>query len=351
MYFRVSQKSIFMKRVALFLLFGIFSIAALAQTQDAAQLYKDGKQLLQQGDYDNAIMVLNNALQQDPKNLDIQKDLAFANFLNRDYASAINVSKKIIEQPGADEQAYQILGMCYKAIAEYKQAADLYEKGIKKFPNSGVLYNEYGELLAMNKNLDKAIQYWEKGIEADPNYSSNYYNAAMYYSQSNTNLFWVMYYGEIFVNLESYTTRTAGMKSTLLDAYKKLYTQFKPEQWTSEYKKTPFALACMQVLKNSIYQIATGVTPDNLLAVRTRFVLDWYNGGLNQQFPSRLFDQWQYFLRDGMFEAYNQWIFGAAASPAQYQTWVQQHASEANAFKQYQSNRIFKIPMGQFYHQ
>ena len=340
-----------MKHVVFLCFFGLLVIMAKAQTQDAAQLYKDGKQLMQQGDYDNAVMVLNNALQQDPNNLDIQKDLAFANFLNRDYTSAINVSKKIIAQPGADEQAYQILGMCYKAIAEYKEAGDLYEKGLKKFPNSGVLYNEYGEMLAMNKTLDKAIQYWEKGIEADPNYSSNYFNAAMYYAQNNDNLLWVMYYGEIFINLESYTTRTASMKSTILDAYKKLYTQYKPEQWGSGYKKTPFALAFFQVLKNSIYQIATGVTPDNLMAVRTRFILDWYNSGLNQQFPSRLFDQWQYFLRDGMFEAYNQWIFGAAASPVNYQNWVQTHTALADAFKQYQASRIFKIPLGQYYHQ
>ncbi len=80
MYFRQSLKCIFMKHVVFLCFFGLLVIMAKAQTQDAAQLYKDGKQLMQQGDYDNAVMVLNNALQQDPNNLDIQKDLAFANF-------------------------------------------------------------------------------------------------------------------------------------------------------------------------------------------------------------------------------------------------------------------------------
>ena len=65
--------------------------------------------------------------------------------------------------------------MTYKAIAEYKECTKLYKKGIKKFPKSGILYNEYGELLAMNKDLNGAIEIWEKGIEVDPNFSSNYY--------------------------------------------------------------------------------------------------------------------------------------------------------------------------------
>ena len=44
-----------------------------------------------------------------------------------------------------------------------------------------------------------------------------------------------------------------------------------------------------------------------------------------------------------MFDAYNQWLFGAAASPSAYQIWLNTHDKEAAAFKQYQQNKVFKL--------
>jgi Flp pilus assembly protein TadD len=42
------------------------------------------------GDWDNAILVLNRALQSDPKNLELQKDLDFSYYYKRDYAHALD---------------------------------------------------------------------------------------------------------------------------------------------------------------------------------------------------------------------------------------------------------------------
>ena len=74
------------------------------------------------------------------------------------------------------------LGDVYKrqALNDTKEAEKIYKKGIKKFPNSGPLYNEYGELLLGQKDYN-AIKQWEKGIEVNPGYSKNYYNACKYY--------------------------------------------------------------------------------------------------------------------------------------------------------------------------
>ena len=38
-------------------------------------------------------------------------------------------------------------GLVYKAIEERKECEKMYKQGLKRFPNSGVLYNEYGEML------------------------------------------------------------------------------------------------------------------------------------------------------------------------------------------------------------
>ncbi len=64
----------------------------------------------------------------------------------------------------------------------------------------------------------------------------------------------------------------------------------------------------------------------------------------------RLFEYQQQLLKGGMFEAYNQWIFGAAANVGAYENWTRFHVEEANQFNNFQKNRIFKLPAsGQYY--
>ena len=338
-----------MKRI-LVLVFLFFSVSAsFAQQQDAKQLYATAKEFMRQGDYDNATLVLNSALKQDPSNLDMLKDLAFLNYLKRDFARSIEISKTLIEREDADEQCFQMLGITYKAIAEHKECNKLYKRGLKKFPNSGVLYNDFGELLAIDKDINGAIEQWEKGIEIAPNYSSNYYNAANYYARVE-NIFPVLIYGELFINLESYSTRTADIKAILLEAYKKLFTGDNITKLMNDKQAGNFQRSFLATIEKSTSLAAEGLTPENLTAIRTRFILDWYHEKSQDKFPFRLFDHQQYLLQEGLFDAYNQWIFGAAASPSAYQIWNQSNEKKAADFKQFQHSRVFKIPTGQYYH-
>ncbi len=330
--------------IANFFLLGFFT----SHAQDAKQLYANARTLMQQGDYDNATLAMNKALEKEPANLEMLKDFAFLNYLKRDFAGSIQTGKIIIERPDADEQAFQILGMDYKAIADFTEASKLYKRGLKKFPNSGVLYNESAELLAMQHDLPGAIIEWEKGISVAPNYSSNYYNAAMYYARTS-DIFWAVVYGEVFVNLESYSARTAEIKSVLLEAYRKLYTEGTIANHIAAQKSATFEKAFLETLNKSKSMAADGITADNLTAMRTRFILDWYSAGNNEKFAFRLFDNLQYLLREGMFNAYNEWLFGTAASPAKYQVWVDTHDKEAKAFKDFQEGRVFKMVAGQIY--
>ena len=142
-------------------------------------------------------MVLNRAFKQSPKDIELAKDLAFTYYLQKNYSSALETAKPLVERKDADEQCYQILGLVYKALEERKDCEKMYKQGIKKFPNSGTLYNEYGEMLWTRQDND-AIKLWEKGIEVDPNYSSNYYNACKFYYFTYDKV-WSLIYGEILV--------------------------------------------------------------------------------------------------------------------------------------------------------
>ncbi len=327
-----------MKKNIVIIVVFLFTISLNAQP--ISDVYKTAKSLMNDGDYENATLVFNRLLANEPDNLAAKKDFAYLCFLKRDFAKSMELSKKLITDSTADEQDFQLLGMNYKSIAMYKECDKLYKTGLAKFPNSGVLYSELADLNIIEKNKGEAIKNWEKGIEVDPNYSSNYYNAALYYNQ-NKQQFWAIIYGEIFVNLESYTTRTAEMKATILDAYKKLL--YLGDAGTST--KNEFEKNVLQTLGNS----SESLTATYLTAIRTKFILSWFYDKKNEKFPFRLFDQQRFLIREGMSDAYNQWLFGIAINPVEYKIWADAHAAEVATFKQFQEGRVFKLITGQYY--
>ena len=297
------------------------------------------------GDYDNAMLVLNHAEEMDAGNTDILKDEAYVYYLQRNFAKAIEIGKNITSRSGADVQSYQTLGMAYKATADYASCDKLYKKAIKQYPNSGVLYSEYGDLQAQQSKPDEAIKLWEKGIQVDPNNSSNYYYAARYYSQKNKPL-WAVLYSETFVNIESLTQRTIEIKDILLSNYRKLLTTDVLNNLSASGNSFEKAIGAIYSNYSSMY--GSELTPELLTAIRTRFILDWYKNG-TAVFNSRLFEHQQLLLQQGMFDAYNQWLFGASASTSAYQFWINNHSSEVREWQNYLRSVVYKIPTGQYF--
>lgn len=346
----------FMKKY-LFVLFVFIASFCFGQSeQNADTLQATAKTFLQQGDYDNAVLVLTKALQMQPNDLQITKDLLFANYLKRDFAKALEIGKPLVERKDADVQSFQMLGLTYRALAQDDEAEKLYKLGLKKFPNEGVLYSEYGDLLA-NKKADAAIKLWEKGVQADPNYSGNYFFLSKQYAL-NGNTLWSLLYAEMFLNMESFTARSTEIKNLLLDQYKKFFASgYTPPKLSTERhidkkadkKFVLFTTAVAETLNKQRSQTSLGITPESLTIIRTRFILDWYNTYGNT-FPFRLFDHQRQLLQEGMFEAYNLWLFGPAANLRTYQAWQQYHQEELNTFLTFIRSKVFKVPEGQQYY-
>ncbi|MDP4150223.1 MAG: hypothetical protein Q8927_06720 [Bacteroidota bacterium] len=330
--------------IALSSLLLLAAYSGLAQEPDARTLQETARTFARQGDYSNAIIVLNRALQKDPQNLELLKDLAFDYYLQKDYPKGLDIARNLTERNDADVQCYQLTGLFYKATDEATACERLYKAGIKRFPLSGVLYNEYGEVL-FAKQDNSSIRQWEKGIEVDPNYSSNYYNACKYYFMTSDRV-WGLVYGEIFVNLESYSKRTAEMKDLLLQGYKKLFMDAEPGK--NQPNKSPFAAAWLSVIAKSAPAISKGISTESLTVLRTQFILNWFDK-YPANFPFRLFDFERQLLREGMFDAYNQWIFGAAENLPAFQNWTATHNEEYTRFSNFQKGRVFKLPEGQYY--
>ena len=321
---------------------GLFLVGT---AQTVSELQETARSFQKSGDFDNAILVLKKATDQEPGNVDLKKDLAISYYLARQYPAAATVLRPLTERPDADEQVFQLAALVERGQLNAKEADRLYKAGLKKFPNSGMLYCEYGDLLEQkDAGQGKGIVMWEKGIETNPEYSGNYYFAAKFYD-GTPNQLWSLFYGEIFVNLESYTGRTTEIKNLLFDGYKKLYAY----GIAALKGKNGFENTTISTFQKQNSLASNGINPDVLTAIRARFILDWYNSAEAAKFPFKLLDLHQQLLRMGLFEAYNQWLFGPAANIVVYQNWTASHQPDYTAFNQFQRNRVFKIPTGQYY--
>ncbi len=335
-----------MKKIFSLLIISLIAAATMAQPGDVKSMQETARTFMQAGDYDNAIIVLTRALQQDTKNLELQKDLVMSYYLKRDYVKALDGVKELIDRDDADVITYQIAGNVYKALEEVKDCEKMYKKAMKKFPTSGPLLSEYGELLWAIKDFS-AIEYWEKGIKADPGYSGNYYNASMYYFYTKDKV-WSLIYGEIFVNMESLSERGTAMKELLLQGYKEKLFADADIMAGQEKIKSEFAKTFLSGMSKQSSLANKGLNTEVLTMIRTRFILDWY--AVNAaKYPFKLFEYHRQLLTEGMFNAYNQWLFGPSENLAAYDNWTKTHAEEYNGFNNFQRSRIFKIPPGQYY--
>ncbi|MBE2230773.1 MAG: hypothetical protein IAE96_09025 [Chitinophagaceae bacterium] len=335
-----------MIRRLLLLLALSLSLAAPAQQEEIKKMHETAKAYMRSGDFDNAIIVLTRALQKDSRNLELQKDLVMSYYLKRDYSKALEGAKNLIDRDDADVVCFQIAGNVYKALEEVKECDRMYRKALKKFPKSGPLYSEYGELLWAGKDFS-AIRQWEEGIRQDPAYGGNYYNAAVFYFYTQDKV-WSLVYGEIFVNMENISERGTAMKEMLLKAYKeKLFAEADILKG-AEKNKSEFARAFLQSMSRQSELVTRGITTETLTMIRTRFILDWFENYAGK-FPHRLFDQHRQLIQNGLFDAYNQWLFGPSENPAAYDAWTKAHPEEYKNFTRFQQSRVFKMPAGQYY--
>jgi len=333
-----------MKKIAGLLSYCLLACNAGLFAQDVKTLQETAHNFIKDGDFSNAVLVLNKAHEQDPNNLSISKDLALTYYQKSDYPKMQATMKPLLERPDADVEVYQLGGMLYKAIADNKEADRVYKKALKAFPDSGPLLSDYGELLWAKQDYS-AIKLWEHGIQADPSCTSNYYNAAKYYYFTRDKA-WSLIYGEMFVNMESFSRRTAEIKSLLLEGYKKLYTD--ADMMKNQDIKNEFVAAFLTAMNRQADVAKKGITAETLTMIRTRFILDWFEKDA-AKFPFKVFDYQRQLLKEGSFNAYNQWLFGSVQNLAAFETWTSTHSSEYKQFTTAQSGRLFKLPSGQYY--
>jgi tetratricopeptide (TPR) repeat protein len=315
------------------------------KAQNAEQFHAMGKNYLIDGDYSNAESMLFSAYNLDSLNISIIKDLSLCYYFEKEYSKGLQIINSIIDKDSADDQCFQIAGNIYKGLKKYNECEILYQKALTKFPDNGTLNNEMGELLNL-QNKKECINYWEKGIEKDPQYPKNYFNAAKFYDTENNNL-WSLLYGEIYVNMDPFGVKTAEIKEIILSAYHKIFNSLLSDGNIKDKNKFSQKIFSHLIKQNEI--ASQGLSVGNLSMIRTRFILDWYFDKADK-YPFKLFEFHQYLIREGLFESYNQWLFGSSENLSAFQNWTQLHHQDYAAFTKFLKSNQLVMPHDQYYH-
>ena len=147
-------------KIAMWIILLIFpcsflSSASAQQTMNAkknAQFYVDeGISYIQRGEYDQAILSCNKALEINPR-----KDLAF-----------------------------NVRGLAYWKKGQYDQAISDYNKAIEINPRRHVYYISRGAAYREKKEFDQAISDFSKAIEINPRGVLAYEHRALTYTEKN----------------------------------------------------------------------------------------------------------------------------------------------------------------------
>ncbi len=167
---------------------------------------------------DEAIAIYDNLLKKYPMIYALQYEKAYCLYKKEEWKECIKIGEALESHPDADAEIYQLTGNALDLMGKRNLAHKKYEEGLEKFPDSGALYMEMGTLYALDEDYNEAVSLYEKGIEVDPKFPSNYFRAASLLCYSNYPLYGIIY-AEIHNLLEPNHDRSLQLSEAIYDAY------------------------------------------------------------------------------------------------------------------------------------
>lgn len=318
----------------------------------------------EEGKYDEAIRLFEEAQKLDPGNINYPYELAYAYSFKKDYKRASAILESLLTHKDVLGRIYQALGNAYDEQGKPAKAIQTYEAGLIKFPNTGELYLEMGNMKVAGKDYENALDYFEKGIEMDPAFPSNYYWAAKIFCSSDEEV-WGMLYGEIFLNLERNSKRTAEISKMLFDVYKKeikftsdsafgvsfskVATMSANDLKDPRKLKLPFGMAVYEMNLSMSVVGEKSIDINSLDRIRTRFLEQYFKGDHAKNYPNALFDYQQKVNEAGHLHAYNHWILMKGDKEG-FDKWVAEHKTDWESFLSwYGKNQMIVYKEHRFY--
>ncbi len=318
----------------------LFVITSGAQetkpSPEVEQMDRHAQEYVAIGNYKEAITIYRQAIVLAPANVVLYKHLAMAFYPTANYSDEEQLLQPLVGKPQADEECFWLLANCQLAQRKLKEAKTTLKKGLSRFPSSGMLYHTSGVDLVAENKPEAALDAWVEGIHKDPAYPDNYYDAARAYLATQQ-VTWGLLYGEIYLNITQDTVGQDTFKKMLFTGYKTMFDNIAAGakadfgQTSLPLQVNSFMDAVQQIYLSLTPVVSDGITTENLTMVRIRFLMDW-NAKYAAKYPYALFSYQDYLVRNGLFDIYNEWLFGKAESITEYNAWIQFHPVEMAIF-------------------
>lgn len=340
------------------LTFALFLTTQLsAQTpQEKAQALMDlAISLMDEGKTSESRKYLEEAKKLDPDNPSYEYEIAFSYNIDKNYAKVIKVCKALTKHKNVFPMVYQMLGNAYDYDGNPKMAIKTYEKGMKIFPKAGNLYLERGNMELMQKQYNAALDYYIEGTKVDPMYPSNYYWCTKLYL-SGDNEYLGMIYGELFMNLERNSGRTAEISEMLYNTYDSQITfpgdtsigvsfanstiylsaddidgKDAAENLIALLGRSNYGTAVYEMMLSLALIDEKQVDMEMLNRVRTKFRENYYANDKHIEYPNPLFDYQKTIQEAGMMEAYNYWVLSQGDADG-FSKWMESNEGKWDAF-------------------
>lgn len=311
--------------------------------------------LMDSGKVDESIVLLKEGRKLEPDRFDYPYEMAYAYYMKGEFTESIKLLEQIENHKSVSDVLFQLLGNSYDNIKNPKKAIEVYERGLKKFPNSGNLYLELGVMHLDDKDMNVALSYFEKGIEVAPAFPSNYFWASKIFCKSTEEV-WGMIYGEIFMNLERNSKRTVEISKLLFDTYKSEIKFTGENSFSVSFSKNstvnasdltnpgafklPFGVGVYEpTLMLSMLSVKT-IDINSLDIIRTNFIDNYFSKGFDKTYPNVLFSYQKQIKDAGHIEAYNHWIL-MKGEEAGFGKWLSSNKEKWDNFvKWFTDNRI-----------
>lgn len=172
----VKYNIIKMKNILVLLFVLSINVAFSQKKADAEKLVEEGIAYHDKGDYEGAIKKYDQALELDADNLIALAEKAFSLNSFQKYNESIEVCKRAIKKHPNEsnlKNIYVTYGNDLDALKKTDEAFDVYDEGIKMFPNYYQLYFNKGITYSGIRKYEEAILCFQQSIKINPNHASS----------------------------------------------------------------------------------------------------------------------------------------------------------------------------------
>lgn len=166
-----------------------------------------------------AVAAMEELARRRPDSYAVGYELGYTLLANGEYGRAAATFRNLQAHKGCDDRAFQMEGNALDYMGRRGDAMRAYRRGLARFPHSGRLMMEMGNMSLSDGDYDTALRLFEQGVEAEPGFASNYYRAAWVLLQSSAAESGLAL-GEAFLLMEPTGERAETMSRMVCDTYR-----------------------------------------------------------------------------------------------------------------------------------